>query len=133
MAGVEAYGAKCPCCSKAMVSKHETGVGWLEFDACPSCGFLNWTSHDVRGDGDQTDAGRSKVWEDILHHYHCENLPELRKFLGGDEVDLNEPTKFDYSGYSVEELNAKRVVEPSVILKDLVELSEGSSDPKPPF
>ncbi|WP_210499421.1 hypothetical protein [Vibrio crassostreae] len=117
MACIEGYGAACPCCGEPVMYKKESGMGWLEFDACPSCGFLDYTVADVRTDEDQTDEKRKDLWLMLLERHKCRTLPELKSVVEKWGVERDDGTVFNYSGYTPEQLQAKQVPD--------VELPEG--------
>lgn len=108
--GYECYNSKCPCCGKAAVwSKVEpNSIGCFQFDACISCGFIEFETPDIRGYDETTRQSRIDTWNMLIEHYEqCgtsfKSFKEIREHISSS-YDPDAHLVFDYSKFSKSEL-----------------------------
>ena len=83
---IETIGGCCPNCDNIILIKlvpHSLGA--FQFDACPTCGFIEFESSNIRSVDETTIESRVKAWVDVLKHFHCITLSELKE----NQIDNN--------------------------------------------
>ncbi|UKA04868.1 hypothetical protein [Photobacterium damselae] len=90
----------CPNChSNIFVKIEPNSVGAFQFDACPSCGFIELETSEIRTAEETTSSVRANIFKEILGHHGCEKLSELQK-IGEQNADDEFQCVFDYSNIS---------------------------------
>lgn len=105
---IESFGAKCPHCSeKSVWSKIEpNSMGAFQFDACTSCGFIEFETNEIRTEEDTTKEKRVEMWNTLIGHLSrserkIQSLSQLTNLMS---VDSDSCLAFDYSSHSIEKL-----------------------------
>ena len=83
---IETIGGCCPNCNNIILIKLVPhSLGSFQFDACPTCGFIEFETNDIRSQDDTTTESRIETWIAILEHTRCTNLSDLKK----QQIDNN--------------------------------------------
>lgn len=78
----------CPSCSSNILVKIEpNSVGSFQFDACPSCGFIELETSEIRTAAETTQSVRAGIFKEILTHYGCTKLTELQEIADNNADD----------------------------------------------
>jgi len=103
--GIETFGAVCPHCKEKTVwSKIEpNSIGAFQFDACVSCGFIEFETNEIRTKEDTTRQSRIDTWVMLKDRFEAFKIEDIAKNLG--EPDINAELAFDYSKVSKDELS----------------------------
>lgn len=103
--GIEFFGGSCPNCTNPVLGKLEpNSVGAFQFDACPSCGFIDFETSDKRGYDEISRNDRIDIWLQIVAHHGKTSLKGLQSALASPEDSMS--TVFDYSKCSTEYIQA---------------------------
>ena len=77
---IETIGGCCPNCNNLVLIKLvPNSLGAFQFDACPTCGFIEFENSNIRSTDETTIESRVKAWISILEHNHCDTLTELKE------------------------------------------------------
>ncbi|MGD1523993.1 hypothetical protein [Vibrio harveyi] len=96
--GIEFYGACCPICSQPILGKLEpNSVGAFQFDACPSCGFIDFETFEKRGFSDISKEDRASTWAAIVAHTGKDSFEALKAYTQSLNPEADMCTVFDYS------------------------------------
>lgn len=107
---IESFGATCPhCAEKSVWSKIEpNSMGAFQFDACTSCGFIEFETNEIRTEEDTTKEKRIEMWNTLIGHLSqperkIGSLNQIKELMS---VDSDSQLAFDYSNHSIEKLNS---------------------------
>jgi Zn ribbon nucleic-acid-binding protein len=102
---IETFGAICPHCEEmAVLSKIEPNtIGGFQFDACVSCGFIEFETNEIRTKEDTTRQSRIDIWSMLKKRYEAHTIEDIAKKIGS--VDPDAYLAFDYSSIPKAELS----------------------------
>lgn len=98
--GFETVGAKCPHCNKETVwSKIEpNSMGAFQFDACLSCGFIDFETNEIRTREETNHDNRLETWVVITKQNGHNSIKSLLETFAKASKDPDAQTAFSYKG-----------------------------------
>lgn len=94
---IEFLGGSCPHCKNYVYGKLvPNSLGAFQFDACPSCGFIEFETDEKRGVNSVSYADRVDMWITLLERNGSKTLAEMKVNLDKHGIDENVETVFNY-------------------------------------